>query len=906
MTLKPIKLFTFIAANILATLLVFAQKKVKMLEVPAGDNYCKIDNKGKSIIPSGRIVTPAGKTISITKGAFGLSISPDNSRAVVLHNGVVTIVPLNEPEKSVRIPSYDGKIPSVLNNSSFIGTAFSKDSKSIYLSGGDLGNVVVMDAISFKKIKEISLNSTFEGEKYEDSFTSDLIIDQERNELLVLDRANNRLVKIDLQNDKIISCIPVGRIPFGITYNKENDFALVANVGLFDYPLVPGANKDNKDSMNLDFPAYATHSKEMEDGITWKDGRKIPGLGSSLSDDGMSVFLIDMKKNTVSSKIKTGRQIGEFIEDKEIVGGASPNTIVSHQNFAYVSNATNDLISVIDLKKQKIIAEIPIKLDKRVDHLRGILPFGLSLTKDGKTLYVACLGLNAVAVIDTKSKKVTGFIPSGWGATRVQLFDNDRKMAILSARGYGAGPNGGQDFKSPPQGTYIGDIQLSTFQIVNTPDQNALQQYSRQVLENMFNETEYVTNPSNVLPLTTHSEESPIRHIIYITKENRTFDEVLGQLDGVQGDKSLSRLGENVAIATRTDTIRNVNISVNHLKLAREFSVSDNFYCDSDASIHGHHWMVGSIPNEYVEVNSSTSARFLPFSRAKGRRFPKTTGGIDPEDYNEVGGLWENLQRSGVSYYNFGECNEFANASEEKQDTIFGSTNNVVFPFPAALFSNTSKQYAGFNMNIPDQYRAIQFEKEFTEKWLSGKDTMPQFIGIQLPNDHGAGIRPEDGFPYAESFMADNDLALGRIIHFVSRTKYWKNTLIIVTEDDPQGGVDHIDAHRSILLMTSPYVKRGHISHKHANFGSILKVIYHILQVPYVNQYDATASFLNDFFTDKPDLRPFTVENCDARIFDPQFSLKYYNKNFDWKKILQGPEMDNEDEQRTNHYKNKQ
>ena len=153
--------------------------------------------------------------------------------------------------------------------------------------------------------------------------------------------------------------------------------------------------------------------------------------------------------------------------------------------------------------------------------------------------------------------------------------------------------------------------------------------------------------------------------------------------------------------------------------------------------------------------------------------------------------------------------------------------------------------------------------------------------------------------------MADNDLALGRMLHFLSRTPYWKNMLVIITEDDPQGGVDHIDAHRSILILAGPYVKKGYVSHTHANFGSILRMIYNILDVPYVNQYDATASLLNDFFTGKPDYSPYTLELPDKVVFDPDKAMKKYNRHTDWRKIMQGPEIDDEDDQRKKHYKEK-
>jgi hypothetical protein len=267
--------------------------------------------------------------------------------------------------------------------------------------------------------------------------------------------------------------------------------------------------------------------------------------------------------------------------------------------------------------------------------------------------------------------------------------------------------------------------------------------------------------------------------------------------------------------------------------------------------------------------------------------------------------MWEALERKKINFYNFGEANETAHVREEWMDTATGAAHAVMVPMQKALFTRTSRNYAGFNMNIPDQFRMNQFEEAFTKKWIKGKETMPSLITMQVPNDHTAGSRPDDGYYFRHSFVADNDLALGRILHFLSRTKYWKNMLVIITEDDPQGGVDHIDAHRSILMMAGPYVKRGYVSHTHANFGSILKTIYNILGVHYVNQYDVTASLLQDFFTNKPDYTPYTLEKHDERVFDVEKAMKKYNRSIDWRKIIQGPEMDDEAEERAEHYRQK-
>ncbi len=882
---------------------VFSQKKVDLLTAPAGDKFTKINQSGISILPSGRLVKPAGSSLLITDGPYGMALSPDGTTAVTLHNGVFTIIDVMSMA-ATRVPSYDKKLKSPLSKGSFLGVAFAKDSKTIYLSGGDNGAVISYDIQKLTRLDSISLNGVVSGKEYVDSFTSDLILNESNNELLVLDKGNFRMVRIDLTTKKITASIPVGRQPFGLALSPDHQTAFVANVGMYSYPLITGTTPANFDSIMISQFPYGDNTKESING-TVVEGRKIPGVGSPLHPDAMSVFTIDLKTNFVIDKFKTGHQIGHMVEGAEVVGGASPNSIAVGSNLAYVSNATNDNISILDYKNHKIIGHIPIKVDPRIDHYRGLLPFGLTLSRDEKTLYVALLGFNAVAVIDVQTQTTKGLIPSGWGPTRVLLSKDESELYITTCRGLGAGPNGGKGFITPPQGSFISDIQLGSFHKVTTPDGAQLASYTKQSIDNTFVQKS-VVDDKNPLPPLPGIRKSPIKYVVYITKENRTYDEVLGQLKNAAGDSTLSRFGINCEYMfpdTARKRLANLRISPNHIKAAKQFAFSDNYYCDSDASIHGHHWMVGVLPNEWVEANAATTKTAKLFSSAPGRRWPGTGGAVDPEDFGEIGGLWEALERSKVSFYNFGEANETAHVRDEWYDTKTGASHVVMVPMQKALFKRTSLNYAGFNVNIPDQYRVDQFEKEFTDRWIKGREKLPSFLAMQVPNDHCAGKRPADGYFYPHSFMADNDLAVGRILHFLSRTKYWKQMLVIITEDDPQGGSDHIDAHRSILMMEGPYVKKGYVSHNHANFGSILKTIYNILNVKYVNQFDVTASLLQDFFTDKPDFTPYTLEKHDSRIFNADLAMKRYNKTIDWQKIEKGPDMDDEENERDQHDK---
>ena len=872
---------------------------VNYLSVPGYNELSKIDTSSFSILPSGRFVQPAGQSIRITHDPFGLAISPDQKVAITMHENAITIIDLATLQQK-RIPEYNKNAFNPLKKGSFLGVAFNAIKNIVYLSGGDEGTVVVYDYVQNKKVDSILLDGVFGGIKYEGSFTSDLIYEAKRNELLILDRGNFRLVRYSLNEKKIIASIPTGRQPFGLAISPDQKTVLVANVGMYAYPLVEGTTKENIQSQYINWHPYGNDTKESIEG-TEIEGKKIPGLGSPNADESMSVFVIDLATNKVKAKLKTGMLLGELVEDAEVIGGASPNSIVVGNKFAYVTNATNDNIAVIDYKRGRIAKHIPIKVDQRIDKLRGLLPFGIDLTKDEKYLFVALLGFNAVAKIELASAKTIGLIPTGWGTTRVKLSNDDKTIYVTSCRGLGAGPNGGKNFKIPVQGSYIGDIQLGSFQKIENPSIETLKAYTKQTIENTFiTKSQTDSLPLPVLP---GSKESPIKHIVFISKENRTFDEVYGQMKNVRGESGIARFGLDVNVMGKNGIVKNVNVTPNHHKIAKQFSLSDNFYCDSDASIHGHHWMMGVIPNEWVEANSRTEKTADYFSTAPGRRFPGSTGSMDPEDYAEIGGLWEALDRKKISYYNFGQANETAHVREDWYDTATGAGHIVMVPMQKGVWANTSHNFAGFNMNIPDQFRMNQFEEEFTKKWLNGKDSLPQLITMMLPNDHTADPRPEDGYPYTASFVADNDLALGRTLHFLSRTPYWKDMLVIVTEDDPQGGIDHIDAHRSVLMMAGPYVKKNYVSQTHANFGSILKVMYNILAVPYVNQYDITASLLSDFFTNKPDYTPYYFEFPSQEVFDWNKAMKKYNQPIDWRKIQQGPKMDNEEEQRSEHKK---
>jgi len=407
------------------------------------------------------------------------------------------------------------------------------------------------------------------------------------------------------------------------------------------------------------------------------------------------------------------------------------------------------------------------------------------------------------------------------------------------------------------------------------------------------------TRLDNPIPLYGEQKESPIKHIVFISKENRTYDEIFGQVTKGVGDATIARYGHNISFSNKAGTTRveDATIMANHLKLASEFAIGDNFYVDSDVSADGHRWLVNTYPNEWVETCTPASyggnRDYKPASKAPGSLgMNGAAGAIYPEDYNESGSMWDHLERNKIDFYNFGFSVMFEPAFYDDSFKQTGIKQFANYPVPTPIFSRTSREYATFNMSIPDQYRVTQFIKEFNEKWMGEGKVMPQMLTVIIPNDHGAGERPEAGYPFRESYMVDNDLAIGRVVEFLSHTQYWKDMAIIITEDDAQNGVDHIDAHRSVLMVISPYSKKNYVSKVHYSFGSLFKTYWNILGLPYLNQYDAGATDLSDMFTGVPDLTPYTALGPDLRIFDPQKALSPLDANFDWNSLKESPILD--------------
>lgn len=868
-------------------------QSVTVLEPPGCQGRPSL-NPDQRVLINGRRLTPAGRLALVQSYNWGMAVSADESTAVLLRSNAFQIVSTAEPQVLDRFPAHGEKAPKWLEDGTYMGCALSPDGQRLYLGSANHGEVVIYDLKSHKDLQRIGID----GDGYQDSFLGDFVLSGDGKLLYGVDQFNYRMVVVDLVAGRVVRSVRVGRNPFGICLSPDEKYAWVSNVGMFEYPLLPDVKAENDPSAGLAFPAYGIPSKEAEEGVEI-EGKKIPGLGSPNHPDAMSVFKVNLETGRVEAKIKTGYLVGQRRGDINTVGGASPSTVVVGRRFAYVSNATNDTISVIDVERNAILGEIEL-LVPGLETLRGVLPFSIALSPDERRLYVACAGLNAVAVVDLVERRLAGYIPAGWFCSLVYATRDGKQLMVSSAKGTGSGPNGGRGFVAPARGSHPGEIMQGLFQVIDVPDAARLADYTRQVVDNTYRKREVTDDGRNPLPPAPKLRKSPIEHIVFIVKENRSFDQVYGERKNVEGDPTLAGLGCHTTVTNKTgQKFEDVLVTPNHQALADRFALCDNFYCDSDQSNTGHRWVVGVYPNEWVEVNARSRIEAQLFSSAPGRRYVAgSSAGVFPEDYNEAGALWEHLWRQQVPFFNFGFGTEMPLSIEEAFCKYTGVQMRVSIPLPKPLLDNTSRKYATFNMSIPDQFRVDMFEEEYRDKWASGRQKFPRLITLVLPNDHMTDEHPEAGYPFRESYVADNDLALGRIVQHLTHTPYWKHMLIIVTEDDPQGGRDHVDAHRSLLLLISPYVKRGAVSSTMLDFASIMKTIFTLLDMPSLNQFDATAAMPRDCFTDKPDFTPYALNPVDVRLFDPAKALKPFDRGFDWKRLLESPEMDDPDDMR--------
>jgi hypothetical protein len=473
-------------------------------------------------------------------------------------------------------------------------------------------------------------------------------------------------------------------------------------------------------------------------------------------------------------------------------------------------------------------------------HPLGMTPSALALSSDKNTLYVVCSDANAAAVVDVKEARshVLGFVPTGWYPTAARALA-DGRLIVLNGKGSRTYPNPrGPNptvrttpaYRGDAIVEYVGRLQTGSASIIPPITEEALKKYTAEVLANSPYSDEKMDSDPGPLP--------PIEHVLYIVKENRTYDQVLGDIGKGASDASLCLFGENVG--------------PNHHKLAREFILYDNFYVNSDVSADGHNWSTSAISNDYVE-------KLWPNSYGQRRKHYDYEGG-EPAALPPAGYLWTNAAARGVSMRNYGYW-----ATNLKTPAPDGAVQIEGVRDPV-LARVTNMKFRSFDLEYPDVKRAQTFLDDLAQ--FEKADKMPALLIMRMGNDHTNGTAAGKLAPL--SMFADNDYALGMIVEGLSRSKFWKSTAIFVLEDDAQNGPDHIDSHRSPAFVISPYTRRGIVDSTMYNTASMLRTMELILHMRPMTHYDAGARPMLGSFAKEPVLTPYSAEK-------PRISLEEHN-----------------------------
>jgi phospholipase C len=500
-----------------------------------------------------------------------------------------------------------------------------------------------------------------------------------------------------------------------------------------------------------------------------------------------------------------------------------------------VAQSDEDSIGVFDPGTRKFVRTISLQPPQ--DPGFGQMPNGLALAGDGKRLFVTCGGINAVAELDLASEKVTGYFPTSWYP--IAVGEKAGTLFVAGSKGYGA------QARAEGSAGYKVSGSLGTVQFITPAQQAAKSEHTRRVaLNNAWGREELPARPDRApVPVPERvGEPSVFKHVVFIIKENHTYDIDLGDVPEGNGDPALCMFGEA--------------ITPNEHAIARQFVLLDNTYTSGTNSADGHQWTVSAVANSYMEQNFYSAARSYPYD------------GGDPLAYSPKGFLWNAAVKAGKSVRVYGE---FVNkpvivdstAATKKAHNwkdlwddyragggrfqITAQTEN------AALRPYLHPNYIGFPITVSDQWRADQYLAEF--KTFAEKGTLPDLTIMLLPANHTTGAKP--GFPTPRAAVADNDLALGRVIEAISHSPFWKETLILVIEDDSQFGLDHVDGHRTLAFCVSPYTRRGEVVSEVYNHTSLIRTMGLVLGLPAMNRFDRTATPMTACFTPEPDVRPY-------------------------------------------------
>ena len=611
----------------------------------------------------------------------------------------------------------------------------------------------------------------------------------------------NELAVVDAASGRLEGRVKTGGVaPFGAAISRDGSTAWVSHWG----------GRWPKDGD----PTLPTGTEPTADRVV-VDSRGIAATGT--------VARVDLETRVVTATVDVGLHPTTLAWDEA-------------RQRLYVANANSDSISVVDTAAARVARTIAIKPFGLT--LGGVAPTALALAPDGATLYAALGGFNAVAVLGTADGALHGLIPTAWYPSQLALTPDGRQLAVATLLGVGSGA----ELKDPAR-RYV-HAYRGTVHVVPVPDASQLASYTMAVAEN----NHVATARAQLEPATARTaapaavprragDPSLIEHVVYIIKENRTYDQLFGDLPRGNGEPSFVLFGEEVA--------------PNHRKLATEFVLLDNFYATGGNSGDGHQW-----------VTQASETGYALWPGYVGRSYP--FDGTDPIAYANTGFLWDLALARNRTVRIFGEyAGRLPESDRGERERLmerwragedFTREWSITAPL-TPLNKVLARNYPPYTQNIPDVVRARIFLKALEEWKAAG--AMPNLVVLQLPSDHTRGATPE--FHTAKAMVADNDLALGQIVEALSASPFWKKMAILVVEDDAQNGVDHVDGHRTIALAISPYARRAHVDSTFYAHQSMVKTIELMLGLPTMSLFDLIATDMRASFADTPDPRPYAA-----------------------------------------------
>jgi YVTN family beta-propeller protein len=768
---------------------------------------------GSVLLPNQWSLRPAGRQVDLGDFPVSIAMHPKGRFAAVLHCGhgahQIIIVDIQSAKVVSKAPVHEA----------YYGLEFSRDGHALYCSGAsdEVVHVFSFDDGNLSPKPDLRIRA-----KEQRGIPCGIAISPDNRELFTANLWGQSVSRVNLAGQ--------GRAS-DITFTNSN--AASARTFKDSKPVDPEIAAATKRAQAMIDPTSPDAPFPYACQLNAKQHRLYVSLWAQAE-----IAVVDLNSDSVVALWKTGLHPNEMVLTKS-------------GRHLFVANANANTVSILDTATGRTVETLDAALSPW--SLPGSTPNSLALSPDETKLFVANACNNNVAVFDVESighSHSLGFIPVGWYPTSVRVTPDGKNLLVANGKGITsrANPRGPQPNKrGTAQTQSIAELFPGTLSIIELP--KGRNDWDKQLAP--WTAQAFRCAPQHSVPQVAPPSDNPvfpgagrpgaIEYCIYIIKENRTYDQVLGDMEKGNGDPNLCLFPEK--------------ITPNHHKLAREFVLFDNFYVDAEVSADGHEWSMGAYASDFVEKTWP-----LNYGHNSSKKYPYPSEGIFPIASPANGYLWDRAQQAGVTYRSFGE---FVYPGKHRGE--------VNWTREKALQGHFDPVFRGFDLTYPDAKRADRFIGEM--KRFEAEGEMPRLQIVRLPNDHTQGTTIGTLSPTA--YLADNDWALGRVVEAVSQTKFWPRTAIFILEDDAQNGPDHVDAHRSPAFVISPYTRRAAVDSTMYSTSSLLHTIELILGLSPMTQFDAAATPMIRAFQNTPDARPYESVRPDVDFNDRNTKLSW-------------------------------